>query len=128
MRLAVYGTLKKGESNHLRLLPGEEPLYRGFVAIPYRMYENDEYPMLVPDGERHRIWVEVFDLPAAKIRELDALEEPYDYRRNAIDVEGLGAVEIYAHHAPAPPGFALVESGEWKSRRASSRPEPDTRR
>jgi gamma-glutamylcyclotransferase (GGCT)/AIG2-like uncharacterized protein YtfP len=128
MRVAVYGTLKEGESNHLRLLPGEKPVFRGFVTIPYRMFENGEYPMLVPDRERHPIWVEVFDLSPEKIRELDALEEPYEYRRHRIDVAELGDLEIYAHDAPAPAGFALVESGEWKSRRASSRPERDSRR
>jgi gamma-glutamylcyclotransferase (GGCT)/AIG2-like uncharacterized protein YtfP len=114
--VAVYGTLKTGESNYLRLLPGAKPLFRGFAEIPFRMYENGEYPMLVPALESHRISVEVFDVSAETLRELDVFEEPYDYRRHTIEIDGLGEVEIYAHEAPPPPSFAPLESGEWKSR------------
>jgi gamma-glutamylcyclotransferase (GGCT)/AIG2-like uncharacterized protein YtfP len=115
VRVAVYGTLKKGEANYRRLLPGEAPIYRGFVDLPYRMYENGEYPMLVPAGESRRILVEVFDVSEEKLLELDRLEEPYRYFRETIAIEGVGDVEIYVHDAPPPAGFAPVESGEWKS-------------
>ena len=115
--VAVYGTLKQGHYNYERYLRGVSPVASALVEIPFRMYANGDYPMLVPDvdGERHRIRIEVFDVDDRKLRELDALEEPYGYWRESIPVEELGRdVEVYLHPAPAPPGFSLVLSGDWR--------------
>jgi gamma-glutamylcyclotransferase (GGCT)/AIG2-like uncharacterized protein YtfP len=118
MLVAVYGTLKSGEENYGRLLPGRTPAFRGFVEIPYRMYENGAYPMLVPSPSKGRIFVEVFDLDEAKVRELDALEEPYDYWRETVHFPEWGSdAEIYVHAAPPPEGFTLVSSGQWNGER-----------
>jgi gamma-glutamylcyclotransferase (GGCT)/AIG2-like uncharacterized protein YtfP len=104
--VAVYGTLKIGEANHGRLLPGREPAYRGFVEIPYLMYENGSYPMLVPAEKKHAIFVEIYDVDEATLLALDALEEPYDYWRETIHVDGLSEdVEIYVHPDAPPAGF-----------------------
>ena len=114
MLIAVYGTLKTGEENYARFLPGETPSFRGFVEIPYVMYANGAYPMLVPAEARSWIFVEVFDVEDKKRRELDALEEPYEYRRETVHLDELGQdVEIYVHAAPPPEEFELVVSGEW---------------
>ena len=78
------------------------------------MYANGAYPMLVPTEEKSRILVEVFDVDGSKMRELDALEEPYDYWRETVHLHEWGEdVEIYVHAAPPPDGFELVPSGEW---------------
>src|SRR5262245_24310445 len=115
MLIAVYGTLKTGEENYARLLPGRTSAFRGFVQIPYRMYENGAYPMLVPSPSRCPIFVEVFDVDEDKVRELDALEEPYDYWRETVHLaEWARDVEIYVHAAPPPNGFEAVPSGVWK--------------
>jgi len=120
--VAVYGTLKTGEENHARFLPGRTPSFRGFVEIPYRMYANGAYPMLVPTEEKRGIFVEVFDVDGSKMRELDALEEPYDYWRETVHLHEWGEdVEIYAHAPPPPAGFAPVASGDWRLRRRASR-------
>lgn len=115
--VAVYGTLKKGYRNYERLLPGREPIFRGFVALPYRLYGTREYPMLVPvgpGGETHSILVEVFELEPRKLAELDELEGRYDYWRETIHLEELRrSVEIYVHQPPPPDGFEPVTSGEW---------------
>ena len=122
MLIAVYGTLKTGEENYARFLPGRMPSFRGFVEIPYRMYANGAYPMLVPAAEKSRIFVEVFDVDEGKMRELAALEEPYDYWRETVVLHEWGReVEIYVHAAPPPEGFAPVASGEWRLRRRASR-------
>jgi gamma-glutamylcyclotransferase (GGCT)/AIG2-like uncharacterized protein YtfP len=114
MLVAVYGTLKTGQENYARLLPGRIPSFRGFVAIPYRLYANGAYPMLVPADDESRVFVEVFDVDGDKLRELDALEEPYDYRRERVQLHEWGKeVEIYVHPAPPPGGFEVVPSGEW---------------
>ena len=72
--------------------------------------------MLVPSagGALHRVWVEIFDVSEAQVRELDALEAPYGYWRESVFVESLGdTVGIYLHPTPAPEGFTRVESGKW---------------
>lgn len=113
--VAVYGTLKRGYSNYDRLLAGREPLFRGFVVIPYRLYASPEYPMLVPaPGEEHAVLVEVFEVDEPKLEELDALEAPYHYRRETIHPRELGrSAAIYVHDAPPPAGFERVSSGDW---------------
>lgn len=114
MLVAVYGTLKTGEENYARFLSGRTPSFRGFVEIPYRMYANGAYPMLVPSEAKNRIFVEVFEVDEGKMRELDALEEPYEYWRETIHLHEWGKdVEIYVHAAPAPEGFEPLASGEW---------------
>ena len=90
-------------------------LKRGFVEIPYGMYANGAYPMLVPSETKNRIFVEVFDVDEGKVRELDALEEPYEYWRETAHLHEWGKdVAIYVHAAPPPEGFELVPSGEWR--------------
>jgi gamma-glutamylcyclotransferase (GGCT)/AIG2-like uncharacterized protein YtfP len=114
----VYGTLKTGEENYARFLPGLTPSFRGFVEIPYRMHANGAYPMLVPDDAKHQIFVEAFEVDEDKRRELDALEAPYDYSRETVHLEEWGRdVEIYVHAAPPPAGFVAVSSGNWAPNR-----------
>jgi gamma-glutamylcyclotransferase (GGCT)/AIG2-like uncharacterized protein YtfP len=115
MLVAVYGTLKSGGENYARFLPGKAPEFRGFVQIPYRMYANDAYPMLVREGASHRIFVEVFEVSEDELGELDALEEPYGYWRDTVHIAEYGSdVEIYVHAAPPPVGFDPVPSGDWR--------------
>ncbi len=114
-RVAVYGTLKKGYRNYERLLAGREPIFRGFAALPYRLYGTPDHPMLVPaPGREYEVLVEVFEVDEPKLAELDALEEPYDYWRESVYLRPLGQeVEIYVHEAPPPEGFEPVVSGDW---------------
>jgi gamma-glutamylcyclotransferase (GGCT)/AIG2-like uncharacterized protein YtfP len=80
------------------------------------MYENGSYPMLVPADGTSRILVEVFDVAEEGLRELDALEAPYEYFRKTERLKECGSdVEIYVHEAPPPPGFTAVASSDWKS-------------
>ncbi len=116
MLVALYGTLKVGHFNYERHLKRETPTTALFVELPFEMYTNDEYPMLVRtiNGERCRIWVEIFEVDDDKMRELDALEAPYGYWRESVFVEELGEnVAIYLHPAPPPSGFTRVASGKW---------------
>ena len=116
MLVALYGTLKVGHFNYERYLKGEVPTTALFLELPFELYANDEYPMLVPtvNAKRHRIWVEIFEVDDDKLRELDALEAPYGYWRESVVVEELGDnVEVYLHSTPPPTGFVRVESGKW---------------
>lgn len=114
--VGVYGTLKVGYENYHRHLSGKSPIASLSVDLPFEMYANAEYPMLVPseNGERHPIWLEVFDVDDETLSELDALEAPYGYWRQSIFVDELGEnVELYLHPRPPPPGFIRVPSGKW---------------
>ena len=112
--VALYGTLKVGYFNYELHLKGALPVDSRSVELPFEMYENGEYPMLVPSSERHPIWIELFEVDADKLRELDDLEAPYGYWRETVLLEELSReAEIYVHAAPPPPGFTLVASGDW---------------
>ncbi len=115
MLVAVYGTLKQGYNNNLHHLDGLRPLHSLFVDIPYRMYEGEAYPMIVSNPDNHPIYVEVFDVDADKLEELDRLEALYNYHRESIFLSELdreAAIYVFNESNP-PPGFAFIESGKW---------------
>lgn len=115
--LAVYGTLRRGFENHTRYLSARTARFEGWVRIPFRMFATEAYPMLVASDLDHDVFVEIFALDPSTLAVLDALEEPYGYRRQTVDVK-LGErrlpVELYVYRGVAPPaGFRPVESGCW---------------
>jgi len=63
-------TLKVGYENYHRHLSGKSPIASLSIDLPYEMYANAEYPMLVPaeDGERHPVSLEVFDVDDDTLR------------------------------------------------------------
>ncbi|MFT3991455.1 MAG: gamma-glutamylcyclotransferase family protein [Luteolibacter sp.] len=80
----VYGTLRRGGTNHFRM-DGTEFVAEG--AVIGRMYAIDWYPGLVLDPEGDRIVGEVYAVGSARLRALDefegvsAEEENSEYRR-----------------------------------------------
>ena len=73
----VYGTLRRGGSNHFRMAGAE------FVAeatVCGRLYGIDWYPGLVIDESAQKITGEVYQVPANVLEDLDAFEGA-DYRR-----------------------------------------------
>ncbi len=115
MLVAVYGTLKRGHNNNLHHLDGLRPLHALFVNIPFRMYEGEAYPMIVSNPDNHSIFVEVFEVDAVKLGELDRLEAPYNFHRENILLAELDReAAIYVFNEPDPPsGFTTTESGKW---------------
>lgn len=112
--VALYGTLKVGYFNYELHLKGALPIDSRRLELPYEMYENGEYPMLVPSAERYSIWAELFEVDAVKLRELDELEAPYGYWRETVFLQELSReAEIYVHASPPPSGFTRVASGRW---------------
>lgn len=116
IRVAVYGTLKSGYENYERFLASQQPVFKGFVRVPFRMFHNGEYPMLVAVKEIRPIFVEVFEVDSATLNRLDRLEEPYNYRRETVYLDEMDQhVEIYVSVGSSPPaGFSSVDSGDWK--------------
>lgn len=84
-RIWVYGTLRRGASNHFRVAGGR---FVGEGRVPGRLYRIDWYPGLCLDAGAGEVVGEVFDVSAAVLRELDAFEglaagelEGAEYRR-----------------------------------------------
>lgn len=74
MKVAVYGSLRKGFGNH-RLLDGLEACFEGFVEVPYRMVSLGAFPGLVPHAEKSSVYLEVYELDSdERLRRLDGLE------------------------------------------------------
>jgi len=73
----VYGTLRRGGSNHFRMAGAE------FIApatVRGRLYRIDWYPGLVADDCAGEVIGEIHRLPAAMLHALDEYEGP-EYRR-----------------------------------------------
>ncbi len=91
----VYGTLRKGGSNHFRM-DGAEFVGKGVVKGEiYQIDTNPElvFPALKLDGEG-QVLGEVYHVCETQLIALDAFEgisehyeEPYEYRRMSVSVE-----------------------------------------
>ncbi len=106
-RIGAYGTLKRGEANH-RMLARARFVSAPALVTPFRLFGNHEYPMLTPGPGTHPLRVELYDVDADVLAELDRFEGQFGYRRE--DVDGVG---LYVHPGPPPPGFAPTPDGDW---------------
>lgn len=111
--VAVYGSLKKGFSNH-RLL--EEAEFIGNAVVGgWDMYSFGYYPMIIPGSGL--VSVELYAVSAAEFQSLDNLEgypSFYDRRKIAASTER-GPVQawIYFGDADQVKGLPKVETGNW---------------
>ena len=118
--VGVYGTLKRGHANHAAFL-ARFPLVRaGTIRIPYRLFGNEEYPMLVPARAVNPVVVETYRVDAETVSALDAFEGQFGYRRVEVVPEGeTEPVAVYVHPGPPPPGFVPAPGGEWNGEPAA---------
>ena len=91
--VAVYGTLKKGNSNYYHYLRNETFIGKGKTTM--------KYPMIVPGlpyvidkpGKGHLIDIDLFAVSNDKLKDLDRLEgHPTHYKRREITVLVKGRV------------------------------------
>lgn len=115
----VYGTLRRGGSNHFRM-SGADLVAEGRVTG--KIYRIDWYPGLVLGGEG-RVKGEVYSVDAAQLLELDAFEglsagevEGSEYRRVKADVfrDDGGTIGAWVWEWIGPFDEArLVADGDW---------------
>jgi len=118
--IGVYGTLKRGHANHAAFLGGSEFVRAGAIRIPFRLFGNEEYPMLVPAREVNPVVVETYRVDAETVSRLDAFEGQFGYRRVAVVPEGeADPVAVYVHPGPPPPDFVPAAGGEWNGEPAA---------
>jgi gamma-glutamylcyclotransferase (GGCT)/AIG2-like uncharacterized protein YtfP len=95
-RVFVYGTLRRGGSNHFRMEGGS---FLGEATVSGRLYKIDWYPGLVLDPAGDPIPGEIFEVGVAQLAALDAFEGV-----SAAEVEGneYRRVETIAQLAQGP--------------------------
>jgi gamma-glutamylcyclotransferase (GGCT)/AIG2-like uncharacterized protein YtfP len=84
-RLAVYGTLRRGEANHHLIADLGEPK---IGAVRGRLRSVDGFPVLTLADDGDEVTVEVYESPALtgeRWAKLDEFEGPA-YRRTELDV------------------------------------------
>lgn len=109
----VYGTLKKGFSNHC-FLRNAVFVGQGWTVNSYALY-LDEYPGVYRENPVSRVRGEVYEVDTGLLARLDALEDhPVLYRREEIDVllddgRTVRAWIYFYHHE----GGQLIAGGEF---------------
>ena len=84
-KVFVYGTLRRGGSNHHRLDGAE---FLATATVRGRLYRIDWYPGLVADENSGEVIGEIHHVPAKMMAALDEYEGP-GYRRMELDVRGV---------------------------------------
>jgi gamma-glutamylaminecyclotransferase len=112
--LFVYGSLRRGGSDHHRL-EGAEDLGPARTAPAYRLLSLGAYPGLVDgDGE---VAGELWRVDAAKLAELDDYEDhPSLYRRSLVRLDDGRAVEAYLYLGADAAEAEVVAGGDWLRR------------
>ncbi|MBS0631248.1 MAG: gamma-glutamylcyclotransferase [Verrucomicrobia bacterium] len=100
----VYGTLKRGGSNH-GFLMGECFLGHARTVPGYTLYTLDGYPGMVPDASAEGVLGELWSVDAKCLAALDDLEGVSEnlYRRAPIQLEApfaTVAAETYLYARP----------------------------
>lgn len=88
-RIFVYGTLKRGGSNH-QYLEGQTYVGSAMTEPRFRLYDMGGYPGMVSDAEHGlAILGEVWDVDAACLQRLDILEgiEEGEYVRELMPLQ-----------------------------------------
>ena len=73
----VYGTLRRGGSNHFRM---DGCTFVASASVAARLYRIDWYPGLLLDSSANPVLGDVFLVPPCRMEELDAFEGP-EYQR-----------------------------------------------
>jgi gamma-glutamylaminecyclotransferase len=115
--LFVYGTLKRGCSNH-GLLAGQRFIGVARTAPGYRLYDLGSYPGLVADAADARgVIGEVWSVDPPALLRLDELEGVDEglYRREPIALAGSFAGEqVAAYFYARPLGSHRAIGPEWR--------------
>ena len=115
MRIAVYGTLRRGWGNN-RLLADSKFVDAGKTKVKYTMYASG-IPFVSSHKPTSNIHVEVFDVPEEDVPRVDGLEgHPNWYQRRPIQVILDSGEETTAelYFMDGERGLPVVESGNYE--------------
>ncbi len=88
-RIFVYGTLKRGRSNH-HCLEGQRFVAEAHTQPIYRLYDMGGYPGMIRDDNGVAVEGEIWEVDAGGLARLDVLEdiEGGEYERVMLELEG----------------------------------------
>lgn len=113
MLLFVYGSLKKGKSNH-RWLGDAKKVCDG-VVFGLRLHQGPGFPYAFKVNDHTcTTYGEVYDMP--NLDRCDILEGyPDHYTRSQVEVtdDNGGALTAWVYHKPTKPHGDIIESGVW---------------
>jgi len=122
--LAVYGTLRKGFSNHA-LLANARCVGLGWTTADYRLYADGIPYLTRTDHEPIAVRVELYEVDDATLGPIDALEEYYPDRPEdsfylretveiALDSGARVTASIYIIRSEAvQPTWRIIRSGDY---------------
>lgn len=116
IRVFVYGTLRRGESN-AGYLRDANYLGQAVTAPRYHLFDTGPFPAAAAGG-RHGLVGEVYAVNRPTLRRLDRLEDiPRSYNRWRIDTP-FGEAWLYLWVAAIDPRWPRL-AGDWRHRRRS---------
>jgi gamma-glutamylcyclotransferase (GGCT)/AIG2-like uncharacterized protein YtfP len=116
MKLFVYGSLKRGFSNH-HFLAGQRFLGEATTMTSGRVYDCGGYPGIKLDPAGYPVTGELWDIDSTCVRRMDWLEGVDEglYRRGEIRADVEGTEHIATIYLYVPSVEKLREVGpEWK--------------
>lgn len=116
IKIAVYGTLRRGFGNYQYLLSDQKFIGEEVIELPLKMVSLGGFPGLIPSEDMHSNVIEVFEIDEEAFRSVDGLEGyPHFYNRQEIKTK-FGKAWIYY----LSDGYyddddrTLVPDGDWK--------------
>lgn len=110
--IAVYGSLRRGHGNWSWAL-NCDPLSTEEVDINFRMISLGGFPGLIPDENKHKITVEVYEVDDRTYKAIEKLEGFPSFYQKAVIETSLGECEIYILEDKRYTGSPVVEHGDW---------------
>ena len=109
-KVAVYGTLKKGQVNHIAIKGATHKITQELTG--WVMYNLGNYPTIIETGnDCDQIMVEIYEMPKFWMKTLDRIEGyPRMYNRKIVQTE-VGKAFIYFWN-----GFDItkrIKTGTW---------------
>ncbi len=112
----VYGTLRRGEPNHHRLLNRARFVGEARTEPKYELMDLGPFPALVAGGAT-AVLGEVYTVDARVLADLDRLEgHPRFYHRTAIRLDDGVVVQVYLMPGDRVAGRPRIVSGDWSRR------------
>lgn len=117
MRLFVYGTLMRGESNH-HYLKSARFLQAAVTRAEFALVDFGEYPAIVRPGSC-AISGELYEVDEATLARVDELEEVPDfYERCEIELEDgtITLTYVLPMRFVEREGGRILDHGDWRKR------------
>jgi gamma-glutamylcyclotransferase (GGCT)/AIG2-like uncharacterized protein YtfP len=117
MKIFVYGTLLRGESNHHFLQDAE---FLGIDRLANaQLFDLGSYPMILPGVGI--VQGEIYLVTETILVELDILEEhPIVYCRAHVTLQSGAVTQVYWGRSQYVSGFPGIASGDWRRRNVNS--------